>query len=535
MKQQILALSFLILSFSIHAQIGIGTTSPEATLDVRATNHLGAATATDGILIPRINDLSVSGSEDGQLVYLIAAYGSYGKGFHYWDQDASAWVPINSTVEPWYDAADQQPATSNTATIYTLGQVGIGTNNPLGALHVSTENSRDVLFLRFIDGLDDDLDLDLFRALGTLESPALLPDNTRIGGLRGQGLINASTYAFKPSAEIYFQADGATSSSSSAGKIKFATTPSGATSTVDRMVIRNDGKVGIGTNDPIEHIEIKRAGDNDMQFTSASNNPPNLIFYNTGGSLEAPGPTGTNQEIGSMIFKTHDGVAVREIGGMRLYIDGTPTNGSTPSKFVITTTPSGTTNQAEVVTIDNQGYMGVGVSDPQARLDISGNVKIVDGTQGNGRVLTSDANGNAGWQTPPSSQAMLRNNIIYTSSGSDFLINYSNELFSAIPGASYNGTTLTLPQGIYEIESNIFLTDNGMVEWNMRVNGSVSSQSIGGLAAPVTYSANVSPHKQEAIIRVSDTTAAIDFIITSYTGSINADPAQCWMKIKRLQ
>lgn len=74
-----------------------------------------------------------------------------------------------------------------------------------------------------------------------------------------------------------------------------------------------------------------------------------------------------------------------------------------------------------------------------------------------------------------------------------------------------------------------------MVEWNMRVNGSVSSQSIGGLAAPVTYSANVSPHKQEAIIRVSDTAAAIDFIITSYTGSINADPAQCWMKIKRLQ
>ena len=312
-------------------------------------------------------------------------------------------------------------------------------------------------------GLDDDLDLDLFRALGTLESPALLPDNTRIGGLRGQGLINASTYAFKPSAEIYFQADGATSSSSSAGKIKFATTPSGATSTVDRMVIRNDGKVGIGTNDPIEHIEVKRAGDNDMQFTSASNNPPNLIFYNTGGSLEAPGPTGTNQEIGSMIFKTHDGVAVREIGGMRLYIDGTPTNGSTPSKFVITTTPSGTTNQAEVVTIDNQGYMGVGVSDPQARLDISGNVKIVDGTQGNGRVLTSDANGNAGWQTPPSSQAMLRNNIIYTSSGSDFLINYSNELFSAIPGASYNGTTLTLPQGIYEIESNIFLTDKNAI------------------------------------------------------------------------
>lgn len=164
-----------------------------------------------------------------------------------------------------------------------------------------------------------------------------------------------------------------------------------------------NGDFGIGTNNPVEHIELRRAGDNDMQFTSANTNPPNLIFYNTGGSLDAPGLTGANQEIGSMIFKTHDGNGIQEIGGLRMYMDGTPTNGSTPSKFVISTTPSGTTNQAEVVTIDNQGYMGIGVTDPQAKLDVAGSVKIVDGNQGNGKVLTSDANGNATWQTPASS------------------------------------------------------------------------------------------------------------------------------------
>ncbi len=161
-----------------------------------------------------------------------------------------------------------------------------------------------------------------------------------------------------------------------------------------------NGDFGIGTNNPIEHIELRRAGDNDMQFTSANTNPPNLIFYNTGGTLDSPDLTAANQEIGSMIFKTHDGVAVREIGGMRLYMDGTPSAGSTPSKFVISTTASGTTNQAEVVTIDSDGNMGIGVPDPQAKLDVNGNLRISDGNQGNGKILTSDSNGFASWQAP---------------------------------------------------------------------------------------------------------------------------------------
>jgi hypothetical protein len=35
---------------------------------------------------------------------------------------------------------------------------------------------------------------------------------------------------------------------------------------------------------------------------------------------------------------------------------------------------------------------------PHAKLEVAGNVKIADGTQGAGKVLTSDANGLATWQ-----------------------------------------------------------------------------------------------------------------------------------------
>lgn len=46
----------------------------------------------------------------------------------------------------------------------------------------------------------------------------------------------------------------------------------------------------------------------------------------------------------------------------------------------------------------NNGNVGIGTSSPTAKLDIAGNIKIADGTQGTGKVLTSDASGNATWQ-----------------------------------------------------------------------------------------------------------------------------------------
>ncbi len=52
--------------------------------------------------------------------------------------------------------------------------------------------------------------------------------------------------------------------------------------------------------------------------------------------------------------------------------------------------------------IDDAGNVGIGTASPSAKLELKGSLKIVDGTQANGRVLTSDAGGLATWQTPSS-------------------------------------------------------------------------------------------------------------------------------------
>jgi hypothetical protein len=53
---------------------------------------------------------------------------------------------------------------------------------------------------------------------------------------------------------------------------------------------------------------------------------------------------------------------------------------------------------ADVMVIRNDGRVGIGTNTPLQTLDIAGTVKITDGTEGIGRVLTSDATGNASWE-----------------------------------------------------------------------------------------------------------------------------------------
>jgi len=67
------------------------------------------------------------------------------------------------------------------------------------------------------------------------------------------------------------------------------------------------------------------------------------------------------------------------------------------------------------------GKIGIADANPVARLSIGGNIKIADGTQGIGKVLTSDANGVAGWQTLPPVPSQFwvvdGNNITNSNSG----------------------------------------------------------------------------------------------------------------------
>ncbi len=69
------------------------------------------------------------------------------------------------------------------------------------------------------------------------------------------------------------------------------------------------------------------------------------------------------------------------IGTDRLFVIGNGTSGSLSDALIML----------------KNGNTGLGVSSPTATLHVSGTLRIMDGLQGLGKVLTSDANGNAAW------------------------------------------------------------------------------------------------------------------------------------------
>ena len=101
---------FLLLLFSLNAQaqVGIGTTTPQANLDIPAVNAANP-TNTDGILIPRINAFPATNptvNQQGMMVFLTTAttFGGNAKipGFYYWNNPTTDWIAVgNNSTTGW--------------------------------------------------------------------------------------------------------------------------------------------------------------------------------------------------------------------------------------------------------------------------------------------------------------------------------------------------------------------------------------------------------------------------------------------------
>ncbi|MGB3607464.1 MAG: tail fiber domain-containing protein [Psychroserpens sp.] len=108
MKSSPLAILLFLFTISTHyAQVGVGTTNPEARLDIRSSNQ-NEPNNTDGILIPKINNFPTTNptaAQDGMMVYVTGS-GTPTKGFYYWDQAITNWVLVNNNNSGWSKTGD---------------------------------------------------------------------------------------------------------------------------------------------------------------------------------------------------------------------------------------------------------------------------------------------------------------------------------------------------------------------------------------------------------------------------------------------
>ncbi|MBW2937796.1 hypothetical protein KXJ69_06730 [Aureisphaera sp. CAU 1614] len=269
-----------------NAQVGIGTSAPKSMLDIPASNAT-TPSYTDGILIPRINTfpaVNPGADQDGMLVFLTTATGTYKKGFHYWDNTPKKWIAYNGEWTDGFVAQSrgdyddnliyaQQAADGGVdVVILDSGQIGMGVNNLEESLHIKLPGDNDIQLSSASP--PDAPQLVYYTTNGTFETPDFLVDGDDIGYFTGKVWTGSGKSG--DAANIEFETDGNHSAGSYPTKIEFNVTPSGNTSVGDsEMVIRSTGNVGIGVVNPTAVLEIKAgtstANSAPLKLTSGSN------------------------------------------------------------------------------------------------------------------------------------------------------------------------------------------------------------------------------------------------------------------------
>jgi hypothetical protein len=102
MKKITLIILILISNYTF-SQVGIGTTTPNAILEIKASSQT-APNNTDGILVPRVDAfpaIDPTAAQNGILVFLTTPFPSFPIGFYFWDHSSTAWKKMDTGESYW--------------------------------------------------------------------------------------------------------------------------------------------------------------------------------------------------------------------------------------------------------------------------------------------------------------------------------------------------------------------------------------------------------------------------------------------------
>lgn len=215
------------------------------------------------------------------------------------------------------------------------------------------------------------------------------------------------------------------------------------TALADGTIYDDGTNIGIGTTTPASRLHIKSDGNSTTPIYVEKSNATTPLF-----TIEQGG-------IGN--------------GNASLY------NGSGDKKVNLATSGD---------SYLNGGSLGIGNAAPAATLDVTGTFKLADGTQSAGRVLTSDANGNASWvsastigtwSTTGNSATSAGTNFIGTTDAVDLVIranNYETGRFPSNPATA---------AGIVSPTNRFTLTRQGTTanKWDMVAAFKLGSYATG--------------------------------------------------------
>lgn len=134
----------------------------------------------------------------------------------------------------------------------------------------------------------------------------------------------------------------------------------------------------------------------------------------------------------------------------------------------------------ERMSILDDGNVGIGTINPTAKLEVAGTVKIADGTQGDNKVLTSDAQGNASWANTAYTNA---ERFYYRLSG----VTASPNTLSTFYNSGTTTTTYTAGDQFFRIN----FTKSGLYHFDVNAYQYCSSDYSTTSSTPRTMEVNI--------------------------------------------
>lgn len=111
-------------------------------------------------------------------------------------------------------------------------------------------------------------------------------------------------------------------------------------------------------------------------------------------------------------------------------------------------------NLVERVSILDAGNVGIGTVSPTAKLEVNGTMKITDGTQGDKKVLTSDAAGNATWKSQAyGNTERFQYQVDWNGANAFPATNYNYGTATITYSSAFNKITITINKsGLYHLD-----------------------------------------------------------------------------------
>lgn len=340
--------------------VGIGTTTPGAKLEVSGNAYVTGQIRTFG-------NYPCSGYTDCDLVVGDATTNRHDSSISIVSATSAAKLKASGNILSLVNWTDSDIWTFKTNSGIFTGNVGIGSTTPAIYTPGSGPNRR---FLTITGntstGTGDGAGIVEFATAATDA------DGVVNGGVQWSDSNLLSTD--KRYASILSLRSGVTANNRGSS-IAFYTKADNASGMNNRMTIDNAGNVGIGTTTPNYGLSLgtEVTGNSSKNKIALLESTTGNYFYGLG--ITNPDAVSSNGDEGLGLW-----------GGTETSV---PWNGATG-------TP------ADLFIKRGTGHVGIGTTSPTAKLEIAGNsgstLKVVDGNQAAGKVLTSDANGQASWQ-----------------------------------------------------------------------------------------------------------------------------------------